>query len=90
MNETMIEQVMESLRALIRSIETAIAPHGSSPVLLSGSLSRVGSAAADAFAEGPPKRLGRNQRCVCGPGLRFKHCHGKLQTTHNNTYGTVG
>ena len=75
MNEAMIERVMESLRPLIESIEVAVAPHSASAVLLSGPIS---------------KRLGRNEPCHCGSGLRFKHCHGKLQATHNRTSGTAG
>lgn len=90
MNEAMIERVMESMRPLIGRIEAAVAPHSSSPVLHSGPISKLQSAAGDAFAEGPAKRLGRNDRCHCGSGLHFKHCHGKLQAMHNRTTGTEG
>ena len=24
------------------------------------------------------KKIGRNERCWCGSGKKFKHCHGKL------------
>lgn len=27
----------------------------------------------------PQRRISRNERCPCGSGLRFKHCHGKLK-----------
>jgi SEC-C motif len=25
----------------------------------------------------PPRKMGRNERCYCGSGKKFKHCHGK-------------
>jgi len=75
MNEAMIERVMESLQPLVGSIEAAVAPHSSSAVLTSGPISM---------------RLGRNEPCHCGSGLRFKHCHGKILATHNRTTGAEG
>jgi len=90
MNETMIERVMHSLRPLIERIEAAVAPRGAGPVLLSGPVSKLRSSASDVLAQGAPKRLARNERCLCGSGLRFKHCHGKLQATHTDMYGAEG
>lgn len=81
-NETMIERVIKGLQPSIQRIEGAVAAHTSSAVLLSGSISEQGR------AEGAAEKLGRNERCPCGSGLRFKHCHGKLQAKHDNTYGT--
>jgi uncharacterized protein YchJ len=26
-----------------------------------------------------PKKMGRNERCWCGSGRKFKHCHGKMR-----------
>lgn len=88
MNEAMIERVMESLRPLIASIEAAVAPYSSSAVLLTGSIAKQQQAASSATAEKTRKRLGRNESCYCGSQLRYKHCHGTLQATHNRTTGT--
>lgn len=88
MNEVMIERVMESLRPLIERIDGAVAPHSASPVLLSGPIPKQQRAVAgDAFAEGMPRRLGRNERCNCGSGLRYKHCHGNLRSANRRTTG---
>jgi hypothetical protein len=88
MNEAMIERVIGSLRPLITSVEAAIAPHSSSAVLTSGPISTQQPKAGDATAEKPQRQLGRNESCYCGSRLRYKHCHGKLQVTHNRTTGT--
>jgi LPS sulfotransferase NodH len=82
MNAAMIERVMPGLQPLIARIESAVAAHSSSPVLLSGPADR----AADIATLQPQ----RNERCPCGSGLRFKHCHGILQTAQNKAYGTEG
>ena len=80
-NAAMIERVMPQLQSTIESIQTAVAPHTSSAVLLTEA-QEVGEALArhpEAPENSPPKRQqGRNERCHCGSGLRFKHCHGKL------------
>ena len=26
----------------------------------------------------PDKKVGRNEKCPCGSGKKFKHCHGKI------------
>lgn len=82
MNETMIERVMEDLQPLIERIESAVAAQTPSPVLFSGSVSKQGR------AEGAAEQMSRNERCLCGSGQRFKHCHGKIQVTHDSTFGT--
>ncbi len=28
----------------------------------------------------PERKLGRNDVCWCGSGLKFKHCHGRVNT----------
>jgi preprotein translocase subunit SecA len=35
-------------------------------------------AVAGAAAAGNVPRVGRNDPCPCGSGLRYKECHGKL------------
>mgnify|MGYP001819347225 FL=1 len=82
MNAAMIERVMPGLQPLIARIESAVAAHSSSDVLLSGPADR----AADIATLQPQ----RNERCPCGSGLRFKHCHGILQATQSRAYGTEG
>jgi len=87
-NEAMIEHVMEGLGPLIGDIEAAVAPHSSSAVLLTGPIATPGRMDGDASGEHAPGRMGRNERCYCGSGLRFKHCHGNLQVSHDETDGT--
>ena len=36
-----------------------------------------GKPATSAAAGGPGARLGRNDPCYCGSGLKYKKCHGK-------------
>jgi hypothetical protein len=83
-NAAMIERVMPQLQSTIESIQNAVAPHTSSAVLLTDE-NDAGDALArqsDALENGVPTRQqGRNERCHCGSGLRFKHCHGKLPGT---------
>ena len=28
------------------------------------------------------KKISRNEKCKCGSGLRYKHCHGRLVRSH--------
>jgi hypothetical protein len=78
-NEQMIEWVICQLKPLVERIEAAVAPHTTSGVLQSGAIddtrdeqSRVGVGRSVAFS--------RNARCHCGSGLRYKHCHGAIQS----------
>lgn len=81
MNEAMIQRVMPGLQPLIQRMEARVAPHTSSPVMVSeaqDSGDAIAQPPEAAQNEQPKKQLGRNERCDCGSGLRFKHCHGKL------------
>ncbi|MGR3761212.1 preprotein translocase subunit SecA [Roseobacteraceae bacterium NS-SX3] len=47
----------------------------------SGEGAEAGGAAAEGFAEDDPSTWGnpsRNDKCPCGSGKKFKHCHGRL------------
>jgi hypothetical protein len=79
MNQALIEPVLERLGPTIARMEAAASEHGSGPVLVSGAIAMSREAA------GVP--LGRNERCPCGSGLRFKHCHGTLSAGRSSNYG---
>jgi hypothetical protein len=70
-NQAMIERVMPGLQSLIDDMQKAVARHSGSAVLQS----EPGDPPDDPAIVGPPSR---NERCGCGSGLRYKHCHGKL------------
>lgn len=79
MNETIIEKVMPTLKPLIESIDTAVAPHTLYRVLRTGPVTEleIGNMPVHSL-ERPPSR---NSRCHCGSGLRYKHCHGILHSS---------
>lgn len=68
-NQGLIERVMPGLQPLIEDMQNAIAPHSTSAVLQT-------SAEPGSASDG--RSPSRNERCGCGSGLRYKHCHGKL------------
>ena len=73
--QQLMQQLAQQQEALRQQAEApaAVAPEGVS----------AGSAgnAADGFVEDDPKTWGnpgRNNKCPCGSGKKFKHCHGRL------------
>lgn len=80
MNEPQIERVITSLESTVGSMERAAAEKGSGPVLLSGPI-------REDQRSSPATPIQRNERCPCGSGLRFKHCHGKLEPGQKTEYG---
>ncbi len=82
MNQALIEPVLERLGPTIARIEAAASEHGSGPVHVTGPIVVSSEAAAT-----QPGQLGRNERCPCGSGLRFKHCHGTLSAGGGSNYG---
>jgi hypothetical protein len=74
-NEAGINRVIPRLAPLIERMDEAVAPYTSSAVLTSGPIVEAGTA-----TEEPPHPVqGRNERCACGSGLRYKHCHGRIE-----------
>ena len=78
-NEQMIERVMCELKPLVERIEAAVAPHTTSGVLQSGAIDDTRDEQS-AVVVGPSVALSRNARCHCESGLRYKHCHGAIQS----------
>jgi hypothetical protein len=72
-NQGMIERVMPGLQPLVNDMQKAVARHSRSAVLQTHVES--GNPSDDQPLLRPPSR---NERCGCGSGLRYKHCHGKL------------
>ena len=79
-NAAEIERVLPGVQPLIERMSAAVRPYTTAPVLTTAA-----EEARDAVAESAKPRendrpgtpLGRNERCFCGSGLRYKHCHGK-------------
>ena len=64
-------QQMAAQQAQLRAAQDAAAPDGATPNV----------DAADGFVENDPSTWGnpgRNDKCPCGSGKKFKHCHGRL------------
>ena len=64
-------QQMAAQQAQLRAAQDAGAPDGATP----------NADAADGFVENDPSTWGnpgRNDKCPCGSGKKFKHCHGRL------------
>jgi Sulfotransferase family/SEC-C motif len=72
-NQSLIERMMPGLQPLIDDMQNAVARHSSSSVLQTGV--EPGSRSDD---RNRLRAASRNERCGCGSGLRYKHCHGKL------------
>ncbi|MDG1293095.1 MAG: preprotein translocase subunit SecA [Pseudomonadales bacterium] len=58
------------------SRESVTAKHADAGDLASASPADPASAAQPSMREG--RKVGRNEKCPCGSGKKFKHCHGKL------------
>ena len=83
MNAAMIERVMPGLQPLVETMEAVAKDCGAGPVMVSGPVEQSGQS-----ADAGERRPARNERCPCGSGLRFKHCHGKLAASEAENHGT--
>ena len=72
-NQGMVERVMPALQSLVDDMQKVVAHHSRSPVLQPHA--EPANTADDHPLDQPSSR---NERCGCGSGLRYKHCHGKL------------
>lgn len=86
-NEDLIERVMPDLKPLIGRIEMFVAPHSNVKVLQSGAVTDIGDSQALSDTS-HPIHSSRNAKCHCGSGLRYKHCHGTIQSTLTGNVGT--
>ena len=84
-NEAMIDRVMPALKPVIDQIDVAVTPHTSYRVLRTGPVTELELGDRQVQSMEPPPS--RNNRCPCGSGLRYKHCHGTLRS---NPVGDVG
>ena len=77
------EEEQQQLMQQLAQQQEALRKQAEAPGVAAGEAVAVGSAgaAADGFVEDNPKTWGnpgRNDRCPCGSGKKFKHCHGRL------------
>ncbi len=72
--EEMLRQIAARQAAMQRAAAAAV-PAGGAPAPASAADARPGFDEGDPSTWGNP---GRNDRCPCGSGKKFKHCHGRL------------
>ncbi len=77
------DEEQQQLMQQLAQQQEALRKQAEAPGVAAGEAVAVGSAgaAADGFVEDNPKTWGnpgRNDRCPCGSGKKFKHCHGRL------------
>ncbi len=79
-NAAGIERVLPTLEPLLDRMAAAVKPHTTAPVVTTLARQARGTVEESPKAREntqPDRPIGRNERCYCGSGLRFKHCHGK-------------